>query len=413
MSPGHRSSLAKRTPLEWAVRCGLAIVAASVGFVSIQQTLAYTLSRSATATAYRLSPGDGRIAGLLAAQLLVVEKPQAAERARARRLARKALMDEPMSVPAVTALAIANQLSGDTTQARRLFLHSDALSRRDLITRLWLVEDAVGREDIPGALRHYDIALRTSRNASDILFPVMAQAIADPVVAKEVTKTLAAGPPWRDAFTGFIPSSGISPRIAGAFFQRAVAQGVPVQPLALASVVSALITSGRVEQGWRLYASVRKGTARDRSRDPQFTAQPSVPMVFDWAPISNDLGVSASFQRADQRGVFDFAVPSTLGGIVLQQGQYLPPGNYRLDGVSHGIEQGQGARPFWQLVCSDGREVGRVEVTNSSADGGRFSGVFNVGPNCAFQTLRFVIRPSPDIEGVAGQISHIQLERSK
>ncbi|MEB3025968.1 hypothetical protein, partial [Parvimonas sp. M13] len=86
---------------------------------------------------------------------------------------------------------------------------------------------------------------------------------------------------------------------------------------------------------------------------------------------------------------FDFSVPVTVGGVMLQQAQALPTGRYRLSGKSAEIAQDANAAPYWTLVCGDGRELGRVTVPNSAQDAGRFAGEFTVSGNCPVQFLRF------------------------
>ena len=405
-APSRRSM--QRSPREWALRGGLAVAALALGYVSTTQTLAFAVGKSSAERAHGLAPGDGRIAAELAEQLAAGEA-DTAQRVRADRIARQAVADEPLAAPALTALALNAQLRGNTTQARRLFVHSDALSRRELGTRLWLIEDAVEREDIPGALRHYDIALRTSRMAPEILFPVLSVAIADPVVARALTDSLVARPPWGEAFINYLPRSSAEPDVSAQFFRRLAKSGVSIPERAQTNVINALVGAGEIEDAWSYYASLRSGAARERSRDPAFAAQIEAPSAFDWAPINSDTGISASIQHSRDGGIFDFAVPSTIGGAVLQQGQFLPAGRYRLEGVSRGIEQPPGARPYWQLTCAGGREAGRVELPNSADNDGRFAGEITVDADCRFQTLRLVARPSSMIGGVTGQIESVQL----
>lgn len=87
---------------------------------------------------------------------------ETARRREADRLARLALRQDPTAVAALATLGLNAQIRGDTNSARRYFAYSDKLSRRSLTTRLWAIEDAVARDDIPAALRNYDVALRTS-----------------------------------------------------------------------------------------------------------------------------------------------------------------------------------------------------------------------------------------------------------
>lgn len=400
--------LAKRSRAEWGIRGGLVAIAIVLGVVSTMQTTAFALRKSNAERAYGLASYDGRVAGELAKQI-AAGNPRPEQRMWATRLARQALVDEPLAVPALTALALNIQLRGDTATARKLFVHSDALSRRDLGTRLWLIEDAVGRGDVAGALHHYDIALRTEKAAPELLFPILSGAIADPALAAALSDTLVTRPPWSEAFIGYLAAISKTPEVSASFLRRLSQRNVPISEAAHISTVNALVNMGKVAEGWAYYTSFRKDASRTRSRDPRFMAIVETPAAFDWALVTSDTGISTSIQSTAKGGIFDFATPSTVGGTVLQQMQLLPPGRYRLEGISAAIEQASSTRPYWQLACADGREAGRVELPNSNQNGGRFVGEITVGADCPVQVLRFVTRPSSDIGGVSGQIERVQL----
>ncbi|MFZ3484846.1 hypothetical protein [Sphingomonas sp. 3-13AW] len=375
-----------------------------MGYLSTTQTLALVLLKSAPERAYSLSSSNGWIAAKLA-ERRSLGNMDAAQRRDVDRLARQALANEPLAVPALTALALNTLRSGDVDRARRLFVHSDAISRRDLSTRLWLIEDAVGRNDIPRTLRNYDIALRTSRNAPAILFPVLSAAISDPAISERLADTLAGRPPWAELFVNYLAGSGVSPIARATLFRRLSLRGVAPSQAAQAAIVNALIDAGAPQDGWTYYQTLRGNIDRRRSRDPDFKALLEAPSVLDWMPVMNDAGVMASIQRTSNGGIFEFEVPSTIGGTVLQQVQILPPGRYRMEGTSVVIAQTPNSRPYWQLSCMTGRELGRVEIPNSSERAGGFSGEFQVsGAACPTQMLRLIVRPSSDIGGVTGQI---------
>lgn len=401
-----RRPVPARSLREWGLRGGLVAAALVLGYVSTTQTLAYALVKGDPERAFALSPNDGRVAGALAQQLAASE---GADRQRADMLARRALVADPLEVKALTALAIDTQIAGDTPAARRLFLHSDTLSRRELGTRLWLIEDAVARGDVLGALHHYDIALRTEKSAPELLFPVLSGAISDPAIATALLDTLKRKPSWADAFVLQLGFTDTDPRVRSAFMRRLARGGVKVPPAAQVSVINALIAAGYIDEAWRLHVGTRRGIPRDRSRDPRFSASTDTPSPFDWNPVSGDSGIGASIQSAPGGGVFDFSVPVTVGGVMLQQTQWLPAGRYRLSGKSAEIAQDASAAPYWTLVCGDGRELGRVAVPNSAQSGGRFSGEFTVSGNCPVQILRFVARPSSATGGLSGRIEQVAL----
>lgn len=402
-SPSRRS--ARRSSREWAIRGGIAAAVLVLGYSSTVQTLAYTLGKRAPERAYALAPSDGRIAAYLAEQRSLKESA-AGDRRRLQTLAEHAIDKEPLALPALTALAINAELRGNKLLARQLIVHSNRLSRRDFSVRLWLIEDAVARGDVSGALRNYDIALRTSQSAPQLLYPVLAGAIADPAVASALARTLMQRTAWGSSFVDYLGSGAGNSQTSALFLRRLAASGYPVAESAQVGLLNALAGSGAYGKSWDFYQALHPGVARGQLRDPEFTVQPDVPSVFDWNPVVNETGINASIVD----GVLDFAAPSTVGGVVLQQLQVLPAGRYRLDGISIGIDQPRASLPYWQLNCAvDGRELGRVEVPNSSANGGRFTGQMEIGSDCAAQRLSLVVRSSIDVGGVSGQIGRVTL----
>ncbi len=403
--PRRRARSPRRSATEWAVSGALAIAAAGLGTVSVLHSLAYMIRGSAPARAHALAPWDGRITALLSEQL---SGPTASlvDRKRADDLARLALFQDPTAVPAVATLGINAQVQGETAAAREMFSYSQRLSRRDLRTRLWAIEDAVGRNDIPEALRNYDIALRTSRVAPDLLFPVLASAINEADIRGALITTLAKRPPWGQLFVAYVAENGPDARATAAFMVGLQKSGIPQPDGSVAALIARLLAEGHSDDAWRYYAAITPGVDRRRSRDPNFTTNRTTP--FDWNPLG-DSGISTTMQRGDRGNIFDFTVPSNLGGPLLRQTQMLPPGKYRIEGRSTGIEQPDSALPYWLLSCADGRELGRVTIPASTRMNGRFMGEFNVPAGCTTQQLALVAKPSDQMSGVTGQIESVQL----
>lgn len=404
----RRSLLPRRSPREWIIRGALAAGALIVGYFSLTQTLAHVVVGKNPAFARSLAPWDGRITAALAASLAGANASPN-DRKRADGLARRALRQDPTAVAAASTLGIDAQFRGDTAAARRLFSYSEKLSRRDLQTQLWMIEAAVAAHDIRGALRHYDIALRTKGQSWDLLFPILASASADPQVRGPLIQTLAGKPLWAEAFINHVATNPPDPQSASALFLELRRAGVPVSDGAHAGAISALIEGGFAEDAWRHYAATHRGVDPRRSRDPRFLGSGEVSTPFDWVLI-NDGSMNTSLQRSEGGGLFDFAVPASNGGPLLQQVQMLPPGNYRLSGHSNGIEQASGSQPYWAMQCrADGRELARVVLPNSSQAGGRFEGQIAVPTGCPVQVLVLVARASDAVSGLTGQIDRLEL----
>lgn len=394
---------ARHSPVEWGTRIVLAALVAVLGYYCVTFSLAQVMAKADPMSAHSLVPYDGRITAAYAATFA---GPQArnADRAHADGLARVALRQDPTAVIAVSILGLNAQIRGDTAGARRLFAYAKQLSRRDLRTQLWSVEDAVARGNIPEALRWYDITLRTSPEMGEMLFPILASASEDPAIRAELIRTLAGKPQWSEHFLSFIPGNASDPRTTATFFLNLRRAGIAVPARARAGTVDALVDKGYYDQAWTYYSSIRPGVDRQRSRDPHFTANPAIPTLLDWVVV-NDGGPAASIQD----GAFDFSAPSGVGGPLLRQTQLLVPGTYRLSGHSDGIDQTQGAPPYWLLTCQNGRELGRFVLPNSSQDGGNFSATFNVPSACPVQTLTLVAQPSDAISGLSGRIDRAEL----
>lgn len=395
---------------EWGFRGVLAVAAGWVGYLSVTQSLAAALPNSEAERAHHLAPGNSAISADLARRL---SGPEATgeDRARADDLARAALLNDPTAVGAVAALGLNALMRDDLASARRIFVYSQHLSRRDLSTQLWAIEDAVSRGDIPQALKYYDIALRTKRSAPEVLYPVLAAAVTDPAIRQGLAETLSKGPPWAQSFIDHAAGNSPDPQATASLLTELTRARVPVSDEASARAIVGLIAKGKLDSAWSFYASVRKDADRRMSRDPRFMAALEVPSVLDWTPASSP-GIATSIQRGTDAGVFDFAAQPTVGGPLLRQLQMLPPGNYELVGHSIGIDQPVNSLPYWTLSCREGRELGRVAVRNSTEAQGSFTGHFSVPVDCPVQELALVARPSNQMMGVAGQIDQITLRPS-
>jgi hypothetical protein len=388
------------------------VLALAVGYVSTVHSLARVVARGDVALARSLAPGNGRITAqasqrhFASMQKELKDKPRPDTTAAA--LAKLALRQDATAIPAIVVMGLDAQLRGDLLAARRWFAYSQALSRRDVQTQLWEIEDAAARGKSLEALAHYDIALRTSKSAPDILYPVLANAIGDPVIRAALAPMLAHRPIWTQSFLRYLADSNNEQLSVALLFGDASRRGVVVPVELSAKVVDSLIKAGEIAPAWNYYTAFRPGSSRRRSRDPRFLVDPTYPSMFDWVPLGDGI-IATSIQRGKSGGLFDFAAPPSAGGPLLQQLQFLPPGRYRLVGHSIGIAQPTGSLPYWMLACGNGQEVSRVTVPPSAHANGRFEGVFAVPAGCSVQKLSLVARPSNDMAGVTGQIDFVQL----
>lgn len=399
----------ERSVIDWACRLGLVCAIILVGYVGVSRSLANFLRTADPRRAHMMSPSDGRLAASLA-EAEFQAKPSGSKKSDVAKLADQAIRQDATAVKAIVILASQAQLRGDLGEARRLFGYAKSLSRRNLPTQLWAIEDAVSHEDIGKALRHYDIALRTSRDAASILYPVLSAALAEPAIRSNLSMTLAKQPTWGPSFIAYILGDGaVDPRHVANLFNYMRSTGTPIAPEASSSLVNRLILRNFVEDAWQYYASLRNGMVRDRSRDTDFLSNPISTSLFDWV-AGNEAGLTVSIQRSEQGGAVDFSVATGHGGMLLQQLEVLPPGVYQLSGTGSGVNQPEASLPYWSLSCESGKELGKVPLKSSNHEINSFSGIFTVPDQCPIQKLTLFARPTDRYSGITGRINRVILK---
>ena len=116
------------------------------------------------------------------------------------REAKKSFLRAPLSTRAIRIAAMASEAKGNTQLARKLMRTAVMLNKRDLATHLWLISDYGKSGDLESLLRHYDLALRTSSRAPDILLPRLALVLQVPEAIDVLTSILEQQPSWAHQF---------------------------------------------------------------------------------------------------------------------------------------------------------------------------------------------------------------------
>ena len=364
------------------------------------------------ATAYLLAPEDGRIAALLAASLVESGLGSGKQLAPADDLARGALRSDATAVAAVSTLGIIAQLRNDSALAGRRFGYAERLSRRNLAAQLWAIEDNVAKENIAGALHHYDLALRATPASADILFPVLSSAISDPEVRKSLTAILRSKPNWVGNLTKHLSINGPEPVATSQLFIDLMRADVSIPTADNAALIQSLVKHGDLEVAWQYYSILRPASVRDALRDPHFTREVANASLFDWQ-VGTAPGVSAYTQAKGSVGTLQFTVESATGGVIVQQMQMLPTGRYTLLWASEGIQNPVSSSLKWILTCDDGRELGRYSFADSVVKGKFHSALFDVPSSCRAQVLALHVDANDGQVELNGALDEVYLVPKK
>lgn len=403
-TPRRRDPRGHRRPSFWATipKVRLAIIsvcALAATWLTVAVGVAGTQRVLRPDLALAIMPMDAG-ARVRSAELMLVQaasQPGAARTAAIRaagQAAREALKREPGMVAAWRLLAADIGLRGQPQLAIRLFYWAERLSRRDRPTQLALIQERVAHDDIPGALRHYDIALRTHLDSPDLLFPILVGATSQAQIIRPLATVLARNPPWRTNFLWALVGSAPSDENLVRLFELIARRDAPFdRPLAQA-LVQRLVSRGKfAEAGRALRLISGTGPTQAGLRNGGFEGTNEVP-PFDWQ-LEEGSDLRAEQGAIDNREGQVLRLHAAGGrvGPVARQLLTLPPGQYSLSAVAGPAPGAAPAELSWTVTCARAG-VAPLHIYPVPPAGGPAAHRtgFQVPASCPSQWLSLVIR---------------------
>lgn len=365
------------------------------GWVTMGVTAARTIGtvRPSAVLAWWPFDADTRAA---AANQMLQGRPTPQVLGEAEELARGALAREPGNVHAVRGLALLATVRRNGPQAERLMNYAESLSRRDLPTELWLIEANVQRNDIEGALRHYDRALRSSLLAGEMLYPVLVQAAGSHDVMMPIAKMVGSRPLWWADFARKLVAESRSPAaIASVIAALRLDPRVNAERDLLVAAFSKLIETRTYAAAFTIYRqATRIGETSPAFfvRNGDFQTESQLP-PFDWA-LTDQTDLSARIESptggGDDRALIIMAGNGTRGEAA-QQLLVLPPGAYQLTARIGNVSGEEHDRPQVMMFCAGiSRVLADFRWPPTPAQGRPISLDFTVPAGCPAQWLQIL-----------------------
>ena len=302
--------------------------------------------------ALMLAPWDARAKAKQADLLLAPTKGQKPRYREASALARSALARDATLPGAWRVLGLEAASAGDARRASRLIKTAETMSRRDLPTQAWLIEERVAAGDIAGALRHYDLALRGSSAATNVLMPILVSASSDPAIAAPLRQLLLRPSPWRRDFLRRLADAPDADIAASLIEAAASTEGRPL-PDVYFDLGNHYINLKKFDAGLRVLHVVASGRGPvPLVRDGGFNREPRYP-PYDWK-LADTANPSVQLMPGnDQKGQrLHTTATSGNGGILAEQLLALKPGRYMLE-VRRGTPDGVApAQVNVQIACA-------------------------------------------------------------
>lgn len=361
-------------------------------------------------------PFNARAKAAYAEQLVVVGRGAPAALAEARPLAQAALLRDATIVPAWRSFAVADYTPAREGATIRLFALIERMSRRDLLTQLALIEERVRRNDIAGALGHYDIALRTHPESADFLFPVLVAATANDGIVGPLAALLRTDPPWRQPFLFALAQAPPSGRNALRLVRVLAAAHLFPREDIMATLIDKVAAARDFDSARRLYSLARPGNADAFVRNGGFSG--AAPFsTFEWTMVGEgDLSADQiNLNGAGDGNVLEVRAARGAGGIVAQQILVLAPGRYRISERSGPLSETRPVDLYWRVVCVNRANsvIAEIPIARAGAAGAAAS-VWQVpAADCAAQWLALAVRPGGASADAGAWVDAVAISRAQ
>lgn len=313
-----------------------------------------------------------------------------------RRMAERAIGRDPVQANAYSALALAAESAGHAARATRLMAVAHALSRRERVTEMWLIRQSIRSADYPAAVRHFDIAMRTSARRSADLMPLLVVATQDARLVPALAPVLARDPNWKAPFLMNLAINGPNAVHAARLSRGRLDPGQPEERAVLARLIARLDYERRYDLAWSFYREARPGTpelAASSLRDSEFAGVAGFP-PFDWQ-LTEQADLTALRERRRDGGPgFALALLAEGGrtGEVARQLVRLSPGTYQIQFDAGAIPANPLDRPRISLLCAGTMTpFAQLRPGRAGEATQRVSGSFTVPPTCRWQLLSISI----------------------
>lgn len=319
---------------------------------------------------------------------------------------RRILTAEPLSSAALRLTAWSDARAGRDAATLGRARMIDRITRRDPVAQLWLLEDAVRRDDVPGVLHRYDVLMRTQADLRGPLLEKLSGRLGGDQVRLALAAYADARSPW---FPDLLQAAG---RNGHAEEAAALLIGLPALPdtasyrSAYAAVVAALAKENGLAALRRLHPRLPgAGALGDPGLTEADLSQGYAP--FRWAMAA---GVERSAElEADRPGqpvLAVRAVPFSRGEAASRL-VLLPGHPVALSWVLNADDQaasGGGAR--WAIRCLDD---GRVTVSGDLLAGRHRRAPQPMPYPCTAAQLALVVDGGTGGEGTAFRLGQLRL----
>ena len=322
------------------------------------------------------------------------------ETERLQEAARRILIEQPLSAAGLRLMAWSDAQDGREAEAMRRIGMIERITRRDAVAQLWLLEDAVRRDDVPGVLRRYDALMRTQADMRAPLLEKLSGGLASEPVRSGLADYVDAGSPWAPDLLHFAGRQGTAGEAA------ALLMNVPALPdttryrSAYAALVAALARENDFASLRRLYPRL-PGSADSSLADPGLAGGGASQ---GYAPFRWSLTDSAErAARLEGDSLVVSAAPFSVGPAASRL-VLPPPRPVALSWTVEPVGPGTGSA-YWVMRCRDTGQVNHSPDLLGAASG---SGVLAAPQPCAAVDLTLLVDGGTGGQGPSFRLTRLR-----
>lgn len=297
----------------------------------------------------------------------------------------EALRADPLNRMLLRSLGVWYDLNREPKKAFAGMRLSSTVSRRDIISQLWLVEYWMRQSNLGLAYRHIDIALKVHPQLSVLLYPKLNSLIVNPSVAAKVELAAKSEVRWVPGLADYVVAQDSSTAYAlltrPNFIAKSATYAGAFRSLAhnlarsgsidrARTIANAMVPPERYQQ-WAEFALNRWNT------DPGFGH-------LSWL---NNPDYSSLIPMEGEEVELQASVPSDQTVELLGRGMFLSEGSgYQIEGVINSDADFSDIQLQWSLACwrLAGEERYFVNKLPRNAGSGKFSLTFQVPERCPY-----------------------------
>lgn len=332
------------------------------------------------------------------------------------KLARASLVMQALNPGALRLLGL-SAAPGSFDAGRPAMTLSDKMTRRDMLVQFWLIEEAVYREDVAGALLHYDSALRTSEESQQVLFPILTDALRDTALWAPFKPFIREPAPWLEDFTRYAVRNTKQPTVIASMIEQA--GGLPRNVVFVAlegELLKRLVEGSSFADTAHFYQTLpgsdpkvlSSATFSPNSIDERFTP-------ISWE-LYNVAGATSTFLREDDGAPIELniVVDTAFTGAISRKLLILAPGRYHLRTEQRLAAAAPGSNVTWEARCGNGNGPVLWSGETALAEQRRpVEGDILVPAGCPAVTLRLLANAGSGENGADITIGAIMLQSAR